>query len=151
MTASAEVARLARVFAQDEWRKALPDLVQAIREDEKVIAGGMAEWARGSAAKASDFSYYLVTNRGLHFGVKEGSGGFFGSTSYRNEFVPRGSIASVQYDGMQALEFDGGDGHSIAMICFLRDGLQYSDHDMVGKTAAEQASVVAEALGHTFD
>jgi hypothetical protein len=125
--------------------------MQAMHGDEEIIAGGMAEWARGSATKASDFSYYLVTNRGLHFGVKEGSGGFFRSSSHRNEFVPRKSIAGVQFDGMQVLELDGADGHVIAMISFPRDGLQYSDHDMVGKTAAEQAWVVAKALGHSFD
>jgi hypothetical protein len=67
------------------------------------------------------------------------------------ERICRESIAGVQFDGVQVLEFDGAGGHLIAMISFPHDGLQYSDHNMESKTPVQQAWIVAKAFGHSFD
>ena len=139
---------LAYAFAGGtKWKKAFAE----IPDDSAIRLAGMAEWIGVTGYdKGSDRVYYMVTERGLHVGQQGSGGGFFGSGSHVDHFLPREEIVGLDTDFTEVIQFDGRD--SSRVIIRLNDVFsQLSERGMVNMPAVARMEALANALGWPYE
>jgi hypothetical protein len=139
---------LASAFASGtKWKKAFA----AIADDSPILLAGMAEWiSTTNFDKRSDRVYYTVTERGLHVGQQSGAGGFFGSGSHVDQFLPRDEIVGLDTDFTDVIQFDASDGSRL-ILCLDDVFSQLSEQGMLKMPAVAQMKALANALGWSYD
>src|SRR5438874_1409390 len=117
-------------------------------DGEQLLTFGTARTVEGAGVKTEGYSYYFVTDRGLHFGGTVETG--FLKKETRAAFVPSGQVVSGDIQG----PYDGSDDMAF-LSCADQTGqrtLWISFDDIAGnpEPPTELAVKAGEALGLRF-